>query len=194
MPPPHMVRGSRSPLGRQSLLRGRALAPHLQRAQCVPVRIAQSLQAAFEEFKAAIGEHEEAMAAPLGVVAAKVEPKVFAMQPGALSVKREALPPALPTVPAATKAELAAKEKTIQGKEAALQSKNKELESMKAQLDSKESLLAKARDDQKDSLKAIIDGAMAKGACMHLHLHVITKSNDHFLDLLGQFTGRCKNQ
>lgn len=127
----------------------------------MPVCIAQALEAAFADLKAAVEEYDN----PVEVVPAPTKFKAAA------PIAPTALHAALPALPAMTKAELAAKEKTIKSKDAALESKEEELKTMKAQLDSKEVQLTKARDDQKDSMEAIIEGAKAQGACMHLHLH-----------------------
>ena len=121
----------------------------LPRAQCVPVCVAQALLGAFDDLKAAMDEYKD---------------------PNPLK-----LPAAAPIAPTGTdakmKAELAAKDKTIRDNSAALRFKDEELKKMQGKLESAESQLTQAEADKKDSMQAIIDGAKAQGACMHLRLH-----------------------
>lgn len=131
----------------------------LPRAQCVPVCVAQALLGAFDDLKAAVAEYKN----PNPLAAA-------AKLPAAAPIAPTALLAAAPIAPAQTKAELAAKDKTIRETSATLKSKDEEIKKMQDKLESAESQLAQAEVDKKDSMKAIIDGAKAQGACMHLHL------------------------
>ena len=132
----------------------------LQRAQCVPVCIAQGLLGAFDGLKAAIDEHKKPAPPRVLSGAAKLQK---AVAPTA--------PTALPAVPAAAKAELAAKDKAIQGREKELQSKEDELKAVKAELAAKDSQISQAQADQLKNLNVMLEGAKAQGDCMHLHLH-----------------------
>lgn len=132
----------------------------LQRAQCVPVCIAQGLVGAFEDLKQAVDEHKHpaplATIAPVAAASAKLSMATATTQAAADRTQR---------------AELAAKDKSIKGKDIELQAKNAEVDLLMAQMEAKDMQLAQAASEKEKGMDAIIEGAKAQGACIHLHLH-----------------------
>ena len=169
----------------------------LQRAQCVPVCIAQGLVASFEDYKAAIDEYNnpaiaDMLAPPVAAAPAAAArgaapsaklPKAVKFE--ATAVKYEA--------PAEAKAELAAKQKAIQGMDTAIKGKDKEIAQLTQKVQAQESALVQANKDKEATMEQIIEGAKAQGACMHLRLHWCPTLNLAIICFLASRNRSCRS-
>lgn len=161
----------------------------LQRAQCVPVCIAQGLVASFEDYEAAIDEYKNPAAYMLAPpVAAAPAAAARGAAPSAKlpkAVKYEA--------PAEAKAELAAKQKAIQGMDTAIKGKDKEIAQLTQKVQAQESALVQANKDKEATMEQIIEGAKAQGACMHLRLHWCPTLNLAIICFLASRNRSCRS-
>jgi hypothetical protein len=134
----------------------------------VPVCIAQGLVASFEDLEAAIDEYKNPASLAAAPVAAARVAAPRAKLPKSADKYEDT---AVIAVPAEAKAELAAKQKTIQGMDTTIKGKDKEITQLTEKLQAQESALDQAKKDKEKTMDAIIEGAKAQGACMHLRLH-----------------------